>query len=39
VAAWVAAMAGYALSRRVAPPAVQTEALPVTAHAAESVQR
>jgi MFS family permease len=39
VAAWVAAMAGYALSRRVAPPAVQTEALPVTAHAVESVQR
>jgi MFS family permease len=39
VAAWVAAIAGYALSRRVAPPAVQTEALPVTAHAAESVQR
>jgi len=41
VAAWVAAVAGYTLSRRVAPvapPQPEAEAFPVTAHAAESAQ-
>jgi len=42
VAAWVAAVVGFSLARRVAPPEPakpELEAVAVTAHAAEPVQR